>query len=73
MAKNFSYASHRDNLCAASQKLLTLRSLMTLWFLAIFLFSISEITVTVGRFGVVMSFDSLGLSPDILRAVARLP
>ena len=24
-----------------------------------------------GRFGVVMSFDSLGLNPDILRAVAE--
>ena len=33
MAKNFSNASHRDNLCAASQKTAT-PALMTLWFLS---------------------------------------
>ncbi len=57
---------------ALRHKTATLRSLMTLWFCH-FLFSISLKTtpVTVGAVRVVMSFDSLGLSPDILRAVAE--
>lgn len=47
---------------------------MALWFLPSLIAIISLKTTPFtgpGRFGVVMSFDSLGLNPDILRAVAE--
>ncbi len=51
-----------------------LRPFMALWFLPSLIAIISLKTTPFtgpGRFGVVMSFDSLGLNPDILRAVAE--
>ncbi len=55
-------------------KAATLRSFATLWFLSspIRYISLKTTPVMVGRFGVFMSFDSLGLNPEILRAIAEL-
>ncbi len=52
-------------------KTATLRSLMTLRFVSFSFLVLKTTPVTVGEVSRVMSFDSLGLSPDILRAVAQ--
>lgn len=64
MAKNFSNASHRDNLCAASQKLLHSLPHDIVVFV-IFLFSISLKTtpVTVGAVRSSYVFRFFGFKP----------
>lgn len=64
MAKNFSYASHRDNLCAVSQKLLH-SSPHDIVVFVIFLFSISLKTtpVTVGAVRSSYVFRFFGFKP----------
>lgn len=64
MAKNFSYASHRDNLCAASQNCYTPLPHDIVVFV-IFLFSISLKTtpVTVGAVRSSYVFRFFGFKP----------